>query len=115
MVVLDGSNHKVISKEAYDTHRSGPDDRELGGRLFDQALQSLQRGSIIAIALEDAGTDNLSQYAKDFLTQMGSKEIQNLEFRQPWVFVGIVGKSNSYEAVNDNYSVANLEVSAWEI
>ena len=74
VVVYDGGQDKVETARAFDTY--------LGGAELDNFIATeIPDGSVIAAACKDDCVRNLSEDAKQWFSDMGSKEIKNLGFR----------------------------------
>ncbi|XP_023933414.1 cell surface hyaluronidase [Lingula anatina] len=84
--VIDRLSGNTTERQAFDTYY----DQTASQRLVD-FLKKQKNGDIIVILAVDEASTKLSKDAKDFLTNMGSKEIGNLRYRDPWTFITIKG------------------------
>uniref|UniRef100_UPI00358ECECB protein FAM3B-like isoform X2 n=1 Tax=Myxine glutinosa TaxID=7769 RepID=UPI00358ECECB len=86
IVVLEVKTGALVEIKAFDMYEGA----------FSQPmvtyLKSISTGSFILIATFDDGATRLSQEAKTLLTEMGSKEISELRFRDSWVLA--IGKGH---------------------
>lgn len=54
-------------------------------------------GFIVVAACKDDCVTKLSKAAKQWFRDMGSKEIDQLEYRQGFVFIGVAGQKQAHE------------------
>ena len=89
--MIDPKAVKVTFAEAFDTYKSS--------KSFDEfILKGLPLGSVVVAACKDDCVTSLSVKAKNWFRNMGSQEIQILDYRQSFSFIGITGKK---QAVNE--------------
>lgn len=87
IVVLNPKNGKVETTKVFDTYKSSEN--------FDKFIcNKIPKNHIIVAACKDECTNRLSQTAKSWFAAMGSNKIWNLEYRQGFAFIGIMGESN---------------------
>lgn len=90
LVVINPKNGKVETARAFDTYESSEEfDKFLNTYIPDQY--------IIVAACKDECTTNLSNEVKYWFSEMGSKMIWSLSYREGFVFIGINGRKESYE------------------
>lgn len=75
IVIINKSNGKVKIAKVFDTYKSS---QELDA-FIDNTI--LRNGNIVVIACKDDCVTSLSENAKQWLTDMGSDEIEELEYR----------------------------------
>jgi hypothetical protein len=92
VVALDARDHSVLLAKSYDTYAN---DNASGDMIKD--LRGVRRGSIIVAAVKDEGSKKLSAEAKELFTKWGSAQVNSLEFRQGWAFIGVKGQANGVE------------------
>ena len=61
------------------------------------AADEIPEGCIIAAACKDECATNLSATAKQWFSDMGSKEVWNLEYRHGFAFIGVSGRNEASE------------------
>ena len=83
LVVIDPQTNKVILKESFDTFTSS--------ERFDYILMNLLDNYIVAAAVHEEATQNLSLPAIGFFKELGSLEIDILGLNETWAFIGVVG------------------------
>ena len=54
--------------------------------------KKLPDGSIVIAAVKDEGIEELKPEQKQWFTDMGSKEIEKIGYRESYIFIGISGK-----------------------
>jgi hypothetical protein len=57
--------------------------------LINDFKSKVPKECIVLAAVKDEAKNQLSQEAKNLFKELGSKEIQNLGFRQGWSFISI--------------------------
>lgn len=92
VIILAGQNHEVLSSKTYDTFASKAESEKM---VNDAANAPV--GSVIIAAIKDEGSRMLTQEAKDIFTAMGAKEINNLGYRDGYVFIGVRGSKSHVE------------------
>lgn len=92
VAVLAGQNHEAIFVKTYDTFGSEKASEQLAADLATVPL-----GSVIVAAVRDEASSKLTQSVKDFFSNMGSKEINQLQYRDGWLFLGIKGTKSHVE------------------
>lgn len=92
IVVLAGQNHEVMFSHTYDTFASAKASEQI---VEDEAAVPV--GSVIIVACKDECSRKLSQGVKDILIAMGAKEINQLGYRQGYIFMGIKGTKSHLE------------------
>ncbi|KAM8887797.1 cell migration-inducing and hyaluronan-binding protein [Synchiropus picturatus] len=93
--VLDPKTGDVLQNDRFDTYRSKDESRRLAAYL-----DRLESGVLLAMVVNDEGSNNLEDSAKKSLMRLGSKHISTLGFRHPWTF--IVTKGIPSSAVEDH-------------
>lgn len=89
VAVIDENYGNVLSLEVFDTAES----RSANSNFLD-FLQEIPKGRILAIAVQENAGRFLSTGTKVFLTELGSKRIGDLEYRDSWCFVTRVGHAD---------------------
>ncbi|XP_056134545.1 cell migration-inducing and hyaluronan-binding protein [Lampris incognitus] len=93
--VIDPKTGKVLHNDRFDTYRSKDESRRLA-----QYVDAVEPGLILALVVNDEGSNNLEDTAKKSLSELGSQHIDRLGFRHPWTFT--VVKGNTSSAVEDH-------------
>lgn len=88
--VIHPKTGEVLHDDRFDTYRSKDESRRLA-----QYLDGLEAGLIIAMVVNDEGSNNLEDSAKKSLTRLGSRRIIDLGFRHPWTFIAVKGDASS--------------------
>ncbi|XP_061451544.1 inactive cell surface hyaluronidase CEMIP2-like isoform X2 [Rhineura floridana] len=84
--IVDVGTAQVVAAERFDTHLLVDESRRLREFLAHQAP-----GNVIAVAVGDSAAKSLTLETRHFLRSLlHSKYIQHLQYRQPWVLVGIL-------------------------
>jgi hypothetical protein len=60
-------------------------------------MSTVPVGSVIVAAVKDEGSKRLSQAAKDIFISMGAKEINNIAYRESYLFMGVKGSKQNIE------------------
>ena len=76
VVILSATDGSIVKKQVFDTHVHGSASSELV-----QFIESSADGSIIAIAVRDDGAAALTHNAKNYITNLGSRLVTQLDFR----------------------------------
>jgi len=92
VIVLDGTNHKIIYQGNYDTGK----DQGAAARLAKDA-QNTPKGAVVIAAVAGDAARFLSQEARDVFGSMGSKEIYSLAAHQGYFFTGVWGTQTNVE------------------
>lgn len=93
--VIDPGTGKVLHYDRFDTYRSKNESHRLA-----KYVDSVELGLILAMVVNDEGSNNLEESAKKSLTRLGSRHISSLGFRHPWTMV--VTKGDVFSAVEDH-------------
>uniref|UniRef100_A0A7N8XAR1 hyaluronoglucosaminidase n=1 Tax=Mastacembelus armatus TaxID=205130 RepID=A0A7N8XAR1_9TELE len=93
--VVNPKTGEVLHDDRFDTYRSKDESRRLANYV-----DGVDAGLILAMVVNDEGSNNLEDSAKKILTKLGSKHISSLGFRHPWTF--IVTKGDVASAVEDH-------------
>ena len=87
IVLVNPSDGKVEMAQVFDTYKTSET-----LEVFIGGMPALLRdGMIVIAACKDDCVMNLSVKAKSWFASMGSKEIGDLEYRQSFAFIGVVG------------------------
>ncbi|XP_048119132.1 cell migration-inducing and hyaluronan-binding protein [Alosa alosa] len=92
--VIDPSTGNVLHNDRFDTYRSKDESHRLA-----QYVAAVEDGMILAMVVNDEGSNNLEDTAKKALNKLGSRELTRLGFRHPWSFITVKGDSSA--AVED--------------
>jgi hypothetical protein len=92
LIVLAGKNHEIIMSNTYDTHGSKKQSDQLA-----EDLATVPMGSVIIAAVKDEAQRSMTQNLRDAFSNLGSKEINNLKYRDAWFFIGIKGTKSHLE------------------
>ncbi|KAL2088986.1 hypothetical protein ACEWY4_015885 [Coilia grayii] len=87
--VIDPSTGNVLHNDRFDTYRSKDESRRLA-----QYVAAVEDGMILAMVVNDEGSNNLEDTAKKALTKLGSRELTRLGFRHSWSFITVKGDSS---------------------
>ncbi|KAE8297657.1 Cell migration-inducing and hyaluronan-binding protein [Larimichthys crocea] len=93
--VIDPKTGEVLHDDRFDTYRSKDESSRLA-----KYVDGLDAGLILAMVVNDEGSNNLEDSAKKSLTRLGSRHITSLGFRHPWTF--IVTKGDTSSVVEDH-------------
>uniref|UniRef100_A0A3Q3BD95 hyaluronoglucosaminidase n=1 Tax=Kryptolebias marmoratus TaxID=37003 RepID=A0A3Q3BD95_KRYMA len=94
---MDPNTGKVLHKDRFDTYRSKNESHRLA-----QYVNHIKAGLILAMVVNDEGSNNLEDSAKRSLSRLGSRHIHSLGFRYPWTFIV---KKGDVSSVVEDYSV----------
>ncbi|KAM4602789.1 cell migration-inducing and hyaluronan-binding protein [Polymixia lowei] len=92
--VIDPRTGQVLHDDRFDTYRSKDESRRLA-----QYVDAVEPGLILAMVVNDEGSNNLEDAAKKSLSALGSQQVTRLGFRHPWSFIVVKGDPSS--AVED--------------
>lgn len=84
LAVIDPEDGHVALASVFDTYKSSC-------ALDNFIDEGIPDGYIVVATCKDDCTSALSQKAKTWLSQLGSKEIAKVEYRQAFAFIGKVG------------------------
>ncbi|KAK2853368.1 hypothetical protein Q5P01_006029 [Channa striata] len=93
--IIDPKTGEVLHDDRFDTYRSKDESRRLA-----KYVDGVEAGLILAMVVNDEGSNNLEETAKKSLMRLGSKHISSLGFRHPWTF--IVRKGDPSSVVEDH-------------
>uniref|UniRef100_A0A8C5WC76 hyaluronoglucosaminidase n=1 Tax=Leptobrachium leishanense TaxID=445787 RepID=A0A8C5WC76_9ANUR len=97
--VVDHDTAQVLESGKFDTYGFQNESKR-----FQEYLKALKPGQIVAIAVGDSVEKNLLDETRVTIQNvLGSQEIKNLGYRQPWAYVGVVGGGN------DSYNESTRE------
>ena len=85
IVLVNPADAKVEFAKVFDTHESSQ-------HLDNFIATGVPDGHIVVAACKDECFTNISESAKKWFTDMGSKEINNLKYREGFAFIGINGE-----------------------
>lgn len=92
MVIMDPSDGKIVMARIFDTYTSSFD-----LELFIDFMNESDDGFIIIVACKDDCVKNLSDKCKEWFYDMGSEEINHLEYREGYSFVGKTGARDGFD------------------
>jgi hypothetical protein len=99
VAVFNENTGAVLEARTFDTHQSkqASDD-------FADLIDRLPRGRVVAIAVKDEATQNLTLRARQAFDKIGALLVQQLQYRGSWAFVGKKGgvQELSAEALSNN-------------
>ncbi|KAM9860826.1 cell migration-inducing and hyaluronan-binding protein [Aulostomus maculatus] len=81
---------KVLHNDRFDTYQSKDESRRLA-----KYVDGVEAGFIIAMVVNDEGSNNLEDSAKRSLSRLGSQHVSSLGFRHPWTFIAVKGNTSS--------------------
>lgn len=90
VVIFDPQAGTVVLAKAFDTYKTS-EEFEL------HIVKEFPPGLIVAAACMDECITNLSEKAKQWFEDLGSKEIRNLEYRCGFALIGITGQKAVHE------------------
>ncbi|KAM3877484.1 cell migration-inducing and hyaluronan-binding protein [Diretmus argenteus] len=93
--VVDPKTGEVLHDDRFDTYRSKDESSRLA-----RYVDSVQPGMILAMVVNDEGSNNLEDSAKKSISRLGSQHVTRLGFRHPWSFIVVKGDMSS--AVEDH-------------
>lgn len=82
VAVIDEATGQPLVCTTFDTFLPGNADR------FADLIEQLPSGRIVAIAVKDDASANLSQRAKRACQSLGSRQVYSLRFRTSWALIG---------------------------
>ncbi|XP_072554374.1 cell migration-inducing and hyaluronan-binding protein-like isoform X1 [Paramormyrops kingsleyae] len=88
--VVDPKTGGVLHTDRFDTYRSKNESQRLA-----QYVDLVQEGLILAMVVNDEGSNNLEDSAKKTLAALGSQHFHSLGFRHPWSFITVKGEPSS--------------------
>lgn len=100
MVILTNGLELEVA-EVFDTYKTSEDFE----KLVDISSTKFGEGSIVMAACMDDCVTSLSKKCKQWFADMGSKEIWNVEYRQGFSFIGILGRNK----VNEKRAIEKSE------
>ncbi|XP_010766560.1 cell migration-inducing and hyaluronan-binding protein, partial [Notothenia coriiceps] len=103
--VIDPKSGEALHNDRFDTYRSKDESRRLAKYVDDVGA-----GLILALMVNDEGSNNLEDSAKKILFRLGSQHINTLGFRHPWTF--IVTKGDPSSVVEDHASYQGTKASS---
>ncbi|KAK1891194.1 Cell migration-inducing and hyaluronan-binding protein [Dissostichus eleginoides] len=104
--VIDPKSGEVLHNDRFDTYRSKDESRRLA-----KYVDGVGAGLILALMVNDEGSNNLEDSAKKILFRLGSQHINTLGFRHPWTF--IVTKGDPSSVVEGHASYQEAEWTEW--
>lgn len=84
--VIDRNENIILERASFDTHISKEESQE-----FAKFLKWIASGMVIIIASKDEFIENLTKDAITALEQLGSSKINDVEYRDSYVFIGEKG------------------------
>lgn len=84
---IDRSQNSILERASFDTHISAEE-----SSAFIQFIRSIANGIVIVIASKDECIENLTSEAIGTLQQLGSTKINDVQYRDSFVFIGEKGK-----------------------
>ncbi|CAL8404609.1 unnamed protein product [Boreogadus saida] len=88
--VIDPKTGEVLRNDRFDTYRSKDESRRLA-----QYVEAVEPGLLLAMVVNDEGSNNLEDTAKKSLSKLGSQHAPRLGFRHPWSFIVVKGDVSS--------------------
>ncbi|GAA6104425.1 cell migration-inducing and hyaluronan-binding protein [Tachysurus ichikawai] len=88
--VIEPTTGEVLRNDRFDTYRSKDESRRLA-----QYVEAVEDGQILAMMVNDEGSNNLEDSARKTLTKLGSRHFHRLGFRHPWSFITVKGDVSS--------------------
>ena len=86
VVVISAEDGIILKGQAFDTYS----DIGASGMMI-QFIDSSPAGSILAIVVQDEGSEKLTQSARDYITSLGSRYVAGLSFRDTLALVTAKG------------------------
>ena len=87
IVIINPKNGNVKLAKVFDTYKTS--------ELFDEFITGIPLGYIVAAACKDDCWTSLTRAGQAWFLAMGSMEIVNLEYRDGFTFIGILGDRES--------------------
>uniref|UniRef100_UPI0037E761A8 cell migration-inducing and hyaluronan-binding protein-like n=1 Tax=Semicossyphus pulcher TaxID=241346 RepID=UPI0037E761A8 len=106
--VISPKTGEVLHVDRFDTYRSKDESRRLG-----RYIDGVEVGLILAMVVNDEGSNNLEDSAKKSLTRLGSQYIRNLGFRHPWTFIVTKGDTSLVVEDHADYQGTKASSDAW--
>uniref|UniRef100_A0A3B4F2S3 hyaluronoglucosaminidase n=1 Tax=Pundamilia nyererei TaxID=303518 RepID=A0A3B4F2S3_9CICH len=101
--VIDPKTGEVLHDDRFDTYRSKNESYRLA-----KYVDGIKPGLILAMMVNDEGSNNLEDSAKKSISRLGSKHIGSLGFRHPWTFIVTKGDVSSVVEDTAVYQGRNL-------
>lgn len=99
IAIINPYNGAVDHAQVFDTYTSS---EEFDDFICLPLVEGISEGFIVVAACKDDCFSKLSDKAKQWFEQMGSKEIRNLEYRQGFSFIGVAGRTTPEEKRSTN-------------
>uniref|UniRef100_A0A6Q2ZD92 hyaluronoglucosaminidase n=1 Tax=Esox lucius TaxID=8010 RepID=A0A6Q2ZD92_ESOLU len=93
--VIHPKTGEVLHSDRFDTYRSKEESRRLA-----KYVDGVENGMILAMVVNDEGSNNLEESAKKTISKLGSRHFHRLGFRHAWSFIAV--KGDSATAVEDH-------------
>ena len=104
IVVLNPKTGNCEMAMAFDTYKSSK-------RLDEFVDHGVNDDFMVIAACKDDCATNLSDKAKKWFSDMGSVEINNVQYRKGFVFAGVVGKTEDISERRAEHSVTTVSIS----
>lgn len=107
VVVFDPANGNQLKRQSFDFYAD-----PANADRFADWIDQIPQGQIVAIALQDDASLNLSERAQAACQSIGSNQIDRLEFRGSWAIIGVKAgyKGTAIENLNN---LGSVSVKAW--
>ncbi|XP_072321030.1 cell migration-inducing and hyaluronan-binding protein [Eucyclogobius newberryi] len=88
--LLSPRTGRVLKDDRFDTYRSHNESVRLA-----HFLDTVEPGVIVVLVVNDEASNNLEDAAKSRVSQLGSRHIHTLGFRNPWTLIAVKGDPSS--------------------
>jgi len=105
LVILEKGTRQMNFCQMFDTYLDPNECTKLNSILF-----NAKPGNILILGVKDDGSRSLNLDLIQTLTTLGSKQIQQLGFRDSWAFVVRKGKPNSAKEAKDSKNAVELSL-----
>ena len=94
IVIINPKSGKVKLAKVFDTYKTS--------ELFDEFITGIPQGYIVVAACKDDCWTSLTRAGQAWFLAMGSREIVNLEYRDSFTFIGVLGDDKSAHEKRSN-------------
>uniref|UniRef100_H3ADF5 FAM3 metabolism regulating signaling molecule C n=2 Tax=Latimeria chalumnae TaxID=7897 RepID=H3ADF5_LATCH len=81
IAMINGKTGEVVDIKAFDMWAGDVNP-------FIEYLKKIEEGTVVFMATYDDGSSKLNPEARKLISELGSTQITNLNFRDNWIFVG---------------------------
>ena len=93
VLIMDPSSEQALISIIFDTYESSYS----LDHFINTYVSRIPEGHIVIAACKDDCSTHMSQQAKQWLADMGSQEVWNLQYRDSFAFIGVHGRNEAVE------------------